>query len=94
MYRLSIGRTPTSTVTRLIKAAYTEVGKVNPFDPGYKDSMKITLPGVTKLSNKELIRQVLINTNQAFPALVQRIRALYTANTKGVITKQPNVSQV
>ena len=83
-----------ATVTRLIKAAYTEVGKANPFDPGYKDSMRVTLPGVTKLSNEELMRQVLINTNQAFPALVQGMRALHTANTKGVTIKQPNTNQV
>ena len=40
-----------TTVVRLIEAAYSEVGKMNPFDPGYKDAMRVTLPGVTKLSN-------------------------------------------
>ncbi len=56
-----------TTVVRLIKVAYSEVGKINLSDPGYKDAMRVTLPGV--LSNKKLIRQVLISTNQTFPAL-------------------------
>ena len=67
-----------TNVLKLIKAAYSEIGKANPFDPGYKDSLKLTLPGAPQLSNEELMRQVLINTNQAFPALVQGMRSLQT----------------
>ena len=81
-----------ATVVRLIKAAYSEVGKVSPFNPGYKDAMRVTLPGVTKLSNKELMRQVLINTNSAFPTLVQGMRALHAANNK--VIRQPTTNQV
>ena len=73
-----------STVTRLFQAAYTEIGKVNPFNSGYKDAMRVTLPGVMKVSNDELMRQVLINTNQAFPALVQGMRVLHTANAPSI----------
>jgi len=55
-----------ASIQRLIKVAYGEVGKLTLFNPGYKDSIKITLPGgqvLTSLStNKELLRQVLINT--------------------------------
>ena len=83
-----------TTVVQLIKAAYSEVGKVNPFDPSYKDAMRVTLPEVTNLSNEELTRQVLLTTNSAFPALVQGMRVLHAANTKGVTARpQPNSSQ-
>lgn len=72
-----------TTVQRLIKAAYGEVGKLTPFDPGYKDSMKITLPGIPAASNNdELLRQVLINTQQALPALLQGLRNLGTNPTR------------
>ena len=56
-----------ATIILLTKAAYSNDGKINLFDPGYKDVMRVTLPGV--LSNKKLMRQVLISTNQTFPAL-------------------------
>ncbi len=31
-------------VLKLIKAAYSEVGKLSPFDVGYQDLSKVTLP--------------------------------------------------
>ena len=82
-----------ATVVRFIKASYSEIGKINPFDPGYKDAMRVTLPEMSAVSNEELMRQVLINTNQAFPALVQGMRALHTAQTKGLPIQQSTQSQ-
>lgn len=76
-----------ATVENLIKAAYSEIGKVNPFDPNYKDSMRVNLPGSSRLSNKELMRQVLMNTTQAFPAILQGLRNLNTATTNGIPIK-------
>lgn len=81
------------TVLRFMQAAYSEIGRMNPFDPGYKDSMQIALPGRQSMSNEELMRQVLINTNQAFPALVQGMRALYTAQSKSSTAKPANQAQ-
>ena len=78
-----------STVTRLVKAAYNEVGKPNPFNPGYKDALSLTLPKSTRESTEELMRQTLINTNQAFPALVQGMRALHTAQLKAMAGRNP-----
>lgn len=80
-------------VLKLIKAAYSEIGKANPFDPGYKDSLKLTLPGAPQMSNEELMRQVLINTNQAFPALVQGMRNLQTTFAQRPV-RQTNPLQI
>ena len=82
-----------ANVLRLIKAAYSEIGKTNPFDPNYKDSLKLTLPGASALTNEELMRQVLINTNQAFPALVQGMRSLQTTFAQRS-TRPANQAQV
>ena len=68
------------TVEKLIKAAYSEVGKPNPFDPSNKDVTGVVLPhGRPVQTNDDLLRQVLINTNQAFPALLQGFRAINMA---------------
>ena len=87
------------TVEKLIKAAYSEVGKPNPFDPSYKDTMGVVLPhGRTSQSNEELLRQVLINTNQAFSAILQGFRSLNMAANNGIVVKgsptQPNQQQI
>jgi hypothetical protein len=51
-----------STVERLIKAAYSEVGKPNPFDPSSTDVTGVVLPhGRPVQTNDDLLRQVLIN---------------------------------
>lgn len=42
-----------ANVLRLIKAAYGEVGKSNPFDPAHKDALKITLSGALTMTNGE-----------------------------------------
>ena len=81
------------TVERLIKAAYSEVGKPNPFDPDYKDARGLVLPGNGSLTNDELLRQVLINTNQAFPTLLQSFRSLNLAANNGITIRQPTASQ-
>ena len=74
-----------TTVQRLVRAAYSEVGKLTPFDPGYKDAMKITLPGIPASANTDdLLRQLLINTNQAIPALVHGMRAMNTNQPKSI----------
>lgn len=67
-----------SAVSRLIKAAYQEVGQRNPFEPGY-ESMQVNMPNVT--TTDQLLRQVLINTGQALPSILQGLRNL---NTQGV----------
>lgn len=87
------------TVEKLIKAAYSEVGKPNPFDPSYKDTIGVELPhGRTSQSNDEMLRQVLINTNQAFPAILQGFRSLNMAANNGIVVKgsptQPNQQQI
>ncbi|KAL9100381.1 MAG: hypothetical protein Q9163_004239 [Psora crenata] len=83
-----------TTVENLIKAAYSEVGKPNQFDLTYKGSSGAVLPqGSTIQTNDELLRQVLINTNQAFPAILQGFRTLNMAASNGVarnIAQQPN----
>jgi len=49
-----------ASVQRLIKVAYGEVEKLTLFNPGYKDSIKITLPSglvlISSSTNKELLR--------------------------------------
>ena len=44
-----------ANVLRLMKAAYNEIGIANPFEPGYKDSLKLALPCAPQLSNEELM---------------------------------------
>ena len=81
------------TVEKLAKAAYSEVGKPNPFDPDYKDARGLVLPGHGSLTNDELLRQGLINTNQAFPAILQGFRSLNLAANNGITIKPPTASQ-
>lgn len=77
-------------IKKLIAAAYSEVGKISPFDPSYKESMQVSLTSqTTATSTEDLLRQVLINTNVAFPALLQGMRSLNTAVAGGVSIKQP-----
>ena len=59
------------TVERLIKVAYSEVGKINPFDTGYKDAIGVTLPSQrSNATENELLRQALLNNSVAIPALL------------------------
>ena len=81
------------TIKRLIKAAYSEVGKPNPFNPDYKDAKGLVLPGHASQTNDELLRQVLINTNQAFPAILQGFRSLNLAANNGITIKQNTAPQ-
>jgi len=43
-------------VIKLIKAAYSEFKKINPFEPSYKDILKIILLSNLRLINDELLR--------------------------------------
>jgi len=79
-------------VKKLIKAAYSEVGKISPFDPSYKESMQVSLRDSGITTTDELLRQVLINTNAAFPALLQGMRSLNTAVASGVSIAKPKVT--
>ena len=78
------------------QGVHSEVGKVNPFDPEYKEAMGLTLPGVpagtTGTSTEELLRQILINTNQAFLALVHGMRSLQATAAKGIAIKPANTA--
>lgn len=44
-------------VLRLMEAVYSEIGKANPFDLGYKHVLKSALPGASSMTNDELMRQ-------------------------------------
>lgn len=80
-------------IKKLIAAAYNEVGKISPFDPEYKEAMQVSLVGGGPSSSMDdLLRQVLINTNAAFPAILQGIRSLNTAVAGGSTTRQNNPS--
>ncbi|KAL8825271.1 MAG: hypothetical protein Q9170_007862, partial [Blastenia crenularia] len=81
-----------ANVSRLIKAAYIEIGKISPFDPEYSNSMGISLPGAT--TTEEMLRQALVNTSAAFPAILQGLRSLNTAVTKGVAFKPANPNAI
>lgn len=62
---------------RLIKAAYREIGKPNPFDAAYRPSTEILVAsGHPVQTNDDLMRQALISFNQAFPAVLQGLRSL------------------
>lgn len=75
-----------ATVEKLIKAASSEIGKPNPFDPGYKNAMQVT-QGCSGQTNDKLLRQVLINSNQAFPAMLQALQSLNVVANQGVANK-------
>jgi len=79
-------------VKKLIKAVYSEVGKISPFDLSYKKSMQVSLRDSEIITTDELLRQVLINTNAAFPALLQRMRSLNTAVASDVSIAKPKVT--
>ncbi len=66
-------------IKKLIKAVYSEVEKISSFDLSYKKSMQISLRNSEIITTNELLRQILINTNVAFLALLQRMRSLNTA---------------
>ncbi|MCJ1470256.1 hypothetical protein MMC07_008901 [Pseudocyphellaria aurata] len=68
------------TVSRLIKAAYQEIGQRNSFEPGY-EAMQVSLP--TASTTDQLLRQVLINTGQALPSILQGLRNLNTSSASG-----------
>ena len=71
----------------LIKAAYSEISKLSPFDLDYKELMQVLLSMKEAMSNDELLWQVLINTNAAFPAILQGMKSLSTTVTTGVPLK-------
>lgn len=71
------------TVKKLIKAAYSEVGKTSPFDTDFKKSMNVSLGESLSTTTDDLLKQVLINTTNAFPALLQGMRSLNTAISSG-----------
>jgi len=79
-------------VKKLIKAVYSEVGKISPFDLSYKEFMQVSLRDSGIITTDELLRQVLINTNAAFPALLQRMRSLNTAVASGVSIAKSKVT--
>ncbi len=66
-------------VKKLIKAAYSQVGKISSFDLSYKEFMQISLRDSEIIITDELLRQILININVAFPTLLQGMRSLNTA---------------
>ncbi len=63
-------------IKKLIKTAYSEVDKISPFDSSYKKFMQVSLRDSEITTTDELLRQVLINTNVAFSALLQGMRSL------------------
>jgi len=66
-------------IKKLIKAVYSEVEKISSFDLSYKKSMQISLRDSEIITTNELLRQILINTNVAFLALLQKMKSLNTA---------------
>ena len=72
-----------SKIKKLVAAAYNEVGKISPFDSGYKKAMQVFLTGLPA-SMDDLLRQVFINTNAAFSALLQGMRLLNSAVAGGI----------
>ncbi|KAG7008283.1 hypothetical protein G7Y79_00006g019030 [Physcia stellaris] len=72
-------------VKELIKAAYSEIRKPDPFDPVYKDTA-VTLLSHGTQTNEDLRRQVLINTNQAFPAILNGCRSLNMSANQNQLT--------
>jgi len=66
-------------IKKLIKAVYSKVEKISSFDLSYKKFMQISLRDSEIITTNELLRQILINTNAAFLALLQRMRSFNTA---------------
>ena len=64
-----------ATVQKLIKAAYSEIGRPSPFDHDQKNSLKLTLPATT-LTNEELLRQTLLNQSQLTTGMMQAFRSI------------------
>lgn len=66
-------------IKKLIKTVYSEIEKISSFDSNYKEFMQISLRDSEITIIDELLRQILINTNVAFSALLQKMRSLNTA---------------
>lgn len=79
-------------VKKLVKAAYSEVGKISPFDPSYKEFMQVSLRDSGITTTDELLRQVFINTNAAFSALLQGMRSLNSTVASGVSIAKPRAT--
>ena len=79
-------------IIRLIKIIYNEINKINSFDLEYRDVIKINLFNVASMFNEKLIKQMLININQAFSTLIQKMRTLHITQTKRVFFKTSNMS--
>ena len=69
-----------TTVEKLVKAAYSEIGKPNPFDPGYKEATQTVTLGSHGQTSDEMLRQALANSSQALPAILQALRSMHVAN--------------
>lgn len=61
----------------------SEVGRVSPFDIDFKKSMNVSLGDESSNSMDNLLKQVLINTEIAFPALLQGMESLNKVVTTG-----------
>lgn len=57
-------------IKKLVKAIYSEMSKISSFDLSYKKSMQISLQDSDIITIDELLRQVLININVVFSALL------------------------
>ena len=65
-------------VNKLIKTIYNEINKFNSFDSKYKKTMQMMLFHTTNFDqiNDELLKQILINSNQVFSTMLQTLRSL------------------
>lgn len=84
-----------ATVNRLAKAFYSQAGEANLLDAGYHDALQRALSGASSqgLSNDEVLRQALISSQQAFPAMLQALRGLNAATTREVAVRGPTTGQ-
>lgn len=71
-------------IKKLIKVVYSQVEKISSFDFSYKKFMQISLQDSEIIITDELLRQILININVTFSALLQEMRSLNTAITSDV----------
>ena len=76
-------------VNKLIKIAYNEIDKSNSFDSNYKNVMQIILSydTITEQTNDELLKQMLINSNQVFSTMLQTFRNLNVTTHQNITMK-------
>jgi len=79
-------------IKKLIKVIYSEVEKISSFDLSYKKSMQISLRDSEIITTDELLRQILININVAFSALLQRMRSLNTTVASDVFIAKSKIT--